>query len=307
MSLRGVLFDNLGLKLVALLIAVVIYLNAYTDRPATLIVSFPVQFQDLADSLTLTGNAPSTVQAELRGTGKQLIQLRVTEPAVKLSLAGVGLGRYERTLTPDDLPLPDGVDVSVERMVSPRTVDLQVDLKGVRELPVAVRLEGDPAGGAIQTGPVRAVPRALAVTGPVSVLATLDSVRLAGIRVAGRRDTVTLRATPVLPQWCSSSPAVVEVEVPIGAAVARRIPLALSAPAGVTGYAVTPARVTAVIIAPRALEPELEQLRPQARWSAPGPLGERVGTRVGVRMVVPLPEGMHVRFEPDSVVLGRAD
>ena len=33
--LRGLLFDNLGLKLVALLLAVLTYLNVYTDRPAT--------------------------------------------------------------------------------------------------------------------------------------------------------------------------------------------------------------------------------------------------------------------------------
>ena len=37
--LRGLLFDNLGLKLVALLLAVMVYLNVYTDRPATMIAA----------------------------------------------------------------------------------------------------------------------------------------------------------------------------------------------------------------------------------------------------------------------------
>src|SRR6185503_14063461 len=32
--IRGLLFDNIGLKLVALLVAVLVYLNVYTDRPA---------------------------------------------------------------------------------------------------------------------------------------------------------------------------------------------------------------------------------------------------------------------------------
>jgi len=41
--LRGWLLDNLGIKLVALLLALLVYLNVYTDRPATLIVSFPLQ------------------------------------------------------------------------------------------------------------------------------------------------------------------------------------------------------------------------------------------------------------------------
>lgn len=305
MSLRGVLFDNLGLKLVALLLAVGIYLNAYTERPATMIVSFPVRFQDLADSLTLTGSAPSTVQAELRGSGKQLIRLRVTEPAIKLSLAGVGLGRYERALTPDDLPLPEGVSVSVERMVSPRTIDLTVDLKGARDLPVALRLEGEPAGGSIRSGDARISPRTLTVTGPVAVLATIDTLELAPVRITGRRDTLTVRVAPVLPDWFGASPAEVEVVVPIAPAVSRRIPLALSAPPGVSGYSVTPPRVYAVVSAPRDMTGALDRLRPQARWTAPSPLSARVGGRVGVRMVVPLPEGMQVRFEPDSVLLSR--
>ncbi|TMQ73907.1 MAG: hypothetical protein E6K81_02190 [Candidatus Eisenbacteria bacterium] len=56
--IRGWLFDNLGLKLVALLLALLVYLNVYTERPATLIVSFPIQIVDLADSLSLSGAVP---------------------------------------------------------------------------------------------------------------------------------------------------------------------------------------------------------------------------------------------------------
>ena len=32
--LRGLLFDNLGLKLTALLLALLVYLHVYTERPA---------------------------------------------------------------------------------------------------------------------------------------------------------------------------------------------------------------------------------------------------------------------------------
>jgi len=55
--LRSMLFDNLGLKLVALLLAVVVYLNVYTDRPATMMITFPIQITDLPDTLSLYGPA----------------------------------------------------------------------------------------------------------------------------------------------------------------------------------------------------------------------------------------------------------
>ena len=103
--LRGLLFDNLGLKLAALLLALLVYLNVYLDRPAEMTLSFPVQITGLGDSLALSGPVPSTVQAQVRGTGKQLLRLRVTEPPVKISLDGVGPSRFERAVSVEDLPL----------------------------------------------------------------------------------------------------------------------------------------------------------------------------------------------------------
>src|SRR6266850_5663683 len=102
--LRGLLFDNLGLKLTALLLALLVYLHVYTERPAHMMFSFPIQISDLDSTLSLSGPVPSAVLAELRGTGKQLIRLRLGEPVLKISLAGVGRGRFERSLTSDDLP-----------------------------------------------------------------------------------------------------------------------------------------------------------------------------------------------------------
>src|SRR5512144_2944886 len=114
---RSILFDNLGLKFTALLLAVLVYLNVYTDRPTTMLVSFPLEYTDLDDSLSLSGPAPSVVQAELRGTGKQLIVMRVKEPRVKLSLAGVRRGRFERALSASDLPLPAEGSITLEDLV----------------------------------------------------------------------------------------------------------------------------------------------------------------------------------------------
>ena len=80
--LRGLIFDNLGLKFVALLLAILIYVNVYTDREQVALVSFPVRLTGLDDTLSFSGPVPAAVQAELRGTGKQLIRLRLQEPTL---------------------------------------------------------------------------------------------------------------------------------------------------------------------------------------------------------------------------------
>ena len=213
---RELLFENLGLKLVALLLALVVYLNVYTDRPADMIVSFPLELEGLADSLAIAGPVPAVVQAELRGTGKQLLRLRVTEPPVKISLVGVQPGRFTRSLKVEDLPLIPGEGVEVERLVGPSALQVQIDHRLVRHLPVAARVNGLPAQGFTWSGEVLLTPGVLEIAGPARAFAGLDSVRLRPVAIGGRRDTVKAQATPDgLPEGCTADPGVVRVQVPL--------------------------------------------------------------------------------------------
>jgi hypothetical protein len=300
-GLRGILFDNLGLKLVALLIAVLIYLNAYTDRPATMMVAFPVQVTDLPDSLTLTGAAPSPIHAELHGTGKQLIRLRVTEPAVKISLAGVAAGRFTRAIMPADLPLPEGVEVGVDRVVSPRTLELDIDQRATREIPVVGRLIGSPAADAMLSGPIAVNPPTLRVIGPRGVVAELDSLRLVPVSIAGRRDTLTSVTLPDLPAWCTSEPSNVGISIPMALADVRRIPLTVEDVGG--RVAAHPSRVTVEIRAPRGTIADLDLAALRVRWTAGGDPERRIGQRVPIRLERKLPAPAMVRLVPDSVTL----
>lgn len=212
--LRGLLFDNLGLKLVALLLAVIVYLHVYTERPATMMIAFPLELTDLADTLTLSGPAPPPVNAELRGTGKSLIRLRLTEPRIKVSLANAEPGRFERRLSIEDLPLIATDRLEVTRFAGPTLVDLQVERTVERDVPVAPRVEGELPDGVTLAGRPGADPAMLRVRGPASVVARMDSVRLQPVHVDGRRDTVRVQAEPAeLPEWCTVTPGIVEVTV----------------------------------------------------------------------------------------------
>jgi hypothetical protein len=300
--LRGLLFDNLGLKLVALLLAVLTYLNVYTDRPATMIVSFPIHVTDLPDSLSLSGPAPAVLQAELRGTAKQLIRLRVTEPPVKISLAGVSVGRYERSLGPQDLPLPAGVELQVDRMVSPRTLELQVDRRVRRTVPVAARIEGVPAGGVLWDGRYEIRPNRVTISGPEAAVAKLDSVETEAVSVSGRRDTLAVSAEIAsLPDWCSAEPDRVEIKIPLEMRLVRRFPIDVEAPRGGASFRTAPPRVTAIVTtARRRAATAAGEIH--AEWRADPPYARRVGQHVVVH-VRGESQGLDVRFEPDSVTL----
>jgi len=211
---RSMLFDNLGLKFTALLLALLVYLNVYTDRPTTMLAAFPIEYTELDDSLSLSGSVPSVVQAELRGTGKQLIFMRVKEPRMKLSLAGARRGRLDRALAPSDLPLPPEGGMTVENLVGPRVVTLDIDRKAHRDIRVTARISGQPAPGYHWAGVAVLDPPRVRVTGPEQELLGLDSLVLLPVHLDGKRDTVSALVGPErLPDWCAASPALVTVRL----------------------------------------------------------------------------------------------
>ena len=221
--LRSMLFDNLGIKFVALLLALALYLHVYTERPATMIVAFPLEITDLADSLSLTGGAPEPVRAELRGTGKQLIRLRLTEPRIKVSLAGVRAGHYERMVVADDLPLLHDEALEVQRLINPRIVSLDIDSRMRRRVPVAATVAGVPRAGWAWNGEVIALPATVLLEGPRRTVARIDTVRLHPLPIDGRADTLSAEVGPdSLPRWCTIDPAKVRVAVALKRTVAAR-------------------------------------------------------------------------------------
>ena len=92
MKWTGWLFDNLGLKLFALLLAILLYLHVLTDRTVEETVDFPLVLGGLSDTLSLATAAPESVSVRLRGTGKQILQLRYLKPPVTIGLGDVGPG-----------------------------------------------------------------------------------------------------------------------------------------------------------------------------------------------------------------------
>lgn len=212
--IRGWLFDNLGLKFIALLLALVVYLNVVTDRPGTMILSFPIQFDGLPDSLALSGPTPAVVQAELGGTLKQAIFMKVKEPRLKLSMMGASVGRFSRALVATDLPLPEGGGVTVENLIGPRVIEVDVDRKIQRDVPVGVQVAGSPAAGFRWRGRALLSPALVHVTGPEKAVLALDTLWLASLRVDGRRDTVRADLPPAsVPDWCVVKPPVVHVRL----------------------------------------------------------------------------------------------
>ena len=215
MRWSGWLFDNLGLKLFALLLAVLLYLHVLTDRTIEQTVEFPLTLSELPESLALASAPPLRVAARLRGTGKQILRLRYLEPALDVSLAAATPGTYQRTFGPADVPIGEAVGVAVLEIVEPASMTLEVEPRSERRVPVAVTLSGSPLRGFAIAGSPVARPASVRLSGPARWLAAQESVTTQPVLVAGQRDTIELMLALVPPRFGRVMPGSVLVAVRI--------------------------------------------------------------------------------------------
>jgi len=211
----GWLFDNLGLKLFALLLAVLLYLHVLTDRTSEETVEFPLLLGGLVDTLSLATTPPESVSVRLRGTGKQILRLRYLRPPVLIGLGDVGPGTYQRTLGPADVPLEGTTGVTVLSVLAPEVLALDIEPRGERRVRIVAALDGDPQRG-FTVGELVVYPPTVNLTGPARWLALQESLLTQPVAVAGRRESLrVMSGIAGLPSFVRASPGSVVVAVPI--------------------------------------------------------------------------------------------
>lgn len=208
--------ENLGIKFTALLFALALYAHVVTEQPVEQVIYFPLQVEGLGDTLALRAPPPDQIGARLRGTGKEIIRLRVLRPAVVIDLSGASVGQFQRPLTEADLKEVTKEGVEIVGPPRPGSITLHVEPKGTLRLPVQVRLRGEPARGYVMTAPPSTRPEEVRLSGPASRLRGWDSVETEPLVLTGKHGRVE-SVLPLVapPPWATVSPGSVLVEVAI--------------------------------------------------------------------------------------------
>ena len=173
MSIQGAIVRHWPLKLAALALAVILWVAVALEKPSTQLVGIQLDLvmpPDVAPAV-----APPPIKALVSGPQREL--LRLTAPLVIRAVVnenGVGAGaRHHLVIAPSDVQVPGGVKVSVEE-VEPREIELLLDRRAQRT--VAVRALVTPDSGYAVDGALGIAPAVVRVSGPRSLVATLDSV-----------------------------------------------------------------------------------------------------------------------------------
>jgi hypothetical protein len=191
-TIRGALFDNLGLKVVSLLCALGFYAfihGAETAERAIRVSVVSIMPSESANRELMT-QLPTEVSVTLRGPRTKLDDLRSDDlGTIQLDLR---TGRETRVdLDASMIHVPPSLTVE---QIYPTSIDLRWDDVVSRSIGIQIARTGEPAPGFVVKGTPTVEPQAIVARGPRSVVDVIQSARAAPFDATGLGEGTFRRA-----------------------------------------------------------------------------------------------------------------
>lgn len=160
--------ENLGLKLLAMALAIGLWLSVAGETVIERGFEVPLGFQNVPADLQVAGDPPDTLHVRVRGPMSIVNRLALGDVVAVLDLAGERPGeRRLFDMFADRVRTPFGVEVI---QVIPATITAALERAGApRTVPVVPDIEGQPAEG-FAVGRISMVPESVEIVGPTSLL-----------------------------------------------------------------------------------------------------------------------------------------
>jgi YbbR domain-containing protein len=217
---------NLGLKLVSILLACVVWFAVSAPRRGLVrerIVTASLNLVGVPPHLVITTDIPSNVSVRVRGPMSELRALASQSLEASADLSQINTaGEIEITIRPQHINVPEEIEVV---SIQPNKIRFRIEQLRQRAVLIRPFLVGDPPSGYI-VGEATASPERALVSGPASQILKLDEVATERIIMTGRTGTFVQNVAVVSdsPLVRVISPITTQVTVPVLAEVGPNPP-----------------------------------------------------------------------------------
>lgn len=187
--LRRLFVDDWGVKLLALGITLVLWMAvADFNKPRTIRVAVQLNFVR-PNNLDISNEPPRTIDVELTGSRERLNNMRLSDLVATVDISDNTAGERIVRLNNErvHMDLPDGVKID---SFKPTTIPIRLEPNLERQLPVDIKLEGQPAPG-FELVSSTAQPSVINVNGPASLIEKLQRAPTELISIEGKKGNFT--------------------------------------------------------------------------------------------------------------------
>jgi YbbR domain-containing protein len=174
--------ENLGLKALALLLALLLFAVSRQPISEVRLSGVPLEFQGISKGLEISGDVAQTVSVRLRGPRDVVRNLSPNQLLVIANLSNKESGERNVQLRPDDVSPPDNVEVI---QIIPPSIKLKLEKTMKRVVPVEPQFEGEVAER-MEIYRRIVEPPIVEIEGPKSQIERLNEVLTETVNLAGR-------------------------------------------------------------------------------------------------------------------------
>ncbi len=168
---RRYIAHNLGLKILAVIIALVLWASVTRDPVAEVAINVPIEFHNVPDNLEISSEVIPQAQIRVSGPARMVRDLAQTDIHPVIDLRGATPGEKTFDLTTRQIKLPRGVEFE---QVVPTQLRLSFDRRLTREVDIKPRVTGTFASG-YRILEAKVDPQRIEIVGPEHRVRSIES------------------------------------------------------------------------------------------------------------------------------------
>ena len=177
MKIARAFTHNPGAKLLALVVALLVWFNASGQEQVVRTRTAPLVFEGLPDSLGIATPLPETADVRVAASRRQLVRVGFRRLSVVADLSGFGPGRHRIAFSADAVRGLGGLEAGIVQVVTPDFIEVEIEPLAIRRVQVSLATKNQlPRNMLLLDDGVTIEPAWVTLRGPVSMLERVQHV-----------------------------------------------------------------------------------------------------------------------------------
>jgi YbbR domain-containing protein len=185
--MKKLLFENLGLKISAVLISVLLWLFVTSRGQSEMSLEIPVEFKDVPVGLGIASTSAKMVNVTIKGQERIMKNIRPIDLRVFVDLDKAKKGEGSFHISQDDVKRPYAMSVM---KIEPSTVKVKLDETVTKQVTVNPVITGTPGKG-FYIKAVEAEPKSVVIQGLNTEVRKIGEIRTETMDITGIEETTT--------------------------------------------------------------------------------------------------------------------
>jgi YbbR domain-containing protein len=185
--MRNILFENLGFKIVSVLLAVMLWFFVTSRGQSEMSIDVPLEYKNIPAGLEIVNHSMKTVTLNIKGQERFMKNIKLSDIRVPLDLGKAKKGEGIYYIDRNDIRLPRSISIMNINPSSVRVTTEETLTKTVKVLPL---LTGEPSKGFYMKS-VEVSPQSVVIEGVRSEIMKTGSIKTEPLDISGYSETTT--------------------------------------------------------------------------------------------------------------------